>query len=1018
MYLKRLSIQGFKSFANETNLDFVPPHDGRFSITAVVGPNGSGKSNVVDAIRWVMGEQSIKTLRGKKSEDVIFGGSANRGALGACAVTMVLDNADNRAGVDYPEIVITRKLYRSGESEYLINGNPVRLLDIHLLLARAQFGQHSYSVVGQGTIDRLLVVSPIERKEFLDEASGIKEYQIKEHQASLKLARTRENMDQVERLLAEVEPHLKMLARQVKKLEKRQEVEADLRAAQSSYYGSLAVNGKREADRLVKELSRVENDYRGAFSELTALQTELAELARATTRQEVFGALQDKHQLAVREKNEWERQLAILSGRLQAAYGEIGKQNLGWLEKKAGEIKEDIEAQRTEEDRIKTEEERVMARIADIERRVSVLQGEKDSLTVSLSQTQTKVWQEQSERQYLEMSGLIAVRAVLDHRAELGKIYGPLAELGEVPEEYRLALEVAAGQHLSSVVVADEDVAKRAIEFLRQEKMGVATFLPLSKITGRRPGPDINDALGQSGVVGLAVDQVKFDSKFAEIFSFVFGDILLVEDLATARRLGIGRWRMVTLEGDVVEKKGVMRGGWRGRRKGLTFTRKLVTDTTGEAGDWQARSVRLGEELKAVEEKLGTTNREWSEAKTELDSKRAKRDLVLTALTTREKELAEIQKELDMASMSPEEYSAHLSVLTEERKKIEKEIESAGKKVLVIDSEIRSFNDKEEEKKRRVFALQENMQTSQNRVNEIMAERNEIKIQLAKLETKEEDLGNEISNELGVSLSSLLERAGEPVSADELTGLLDTIQKLKYQLSLIGGIDEDVTAEYATAKERYDFLTGQLTDLKKATEDLSTLVMELTEIMKKKRAASFKKIKKEFDRYFKILFGGGEATLEELYGDPAATPENIEAQMNEETSVEPAVQPETKKKEQVLIGIDIAACPPGKKIKNLSALSGGERTLTSIALICAILNCNPSPFVVMDEVEAALDETNTMRFANIMAELARQSQFIVITHNRVTMHAADALYGVTMGTEGISKILSVELKDVSATAGR
>ncbi|MCX6780232.1 MAG: AAA family ATPase, partial [Candidatus Magasanikbacteria bacterium] len=293
MYLKSLEIQGFKSFAEKTKLNFLPPKDGRFSITGIVGPNGSGKSNVVDAIRWVMGEQSLKTLRGKKSEDIIFGGSAARGALGACEISMVLDNSDHRVDIEAEEVVITRRLYRSGEGEYLINSNPVRMLDIHLLLAKAQFGQHSYSIVGQGTIDKMLTVTPAERKDFLDEASGIKEYQIKHHQGSLKLARTEENMTQVDTLLKEVEPRLRLLSKQVRKLEQRQEIEINLREAQEKYYGSLYSSNKSELDKLDKIIKELDENYRVAFKELETVQNELSDLARAESRQEVFVKLQE-----------------------------------------------------------------------------------------------------------------------------------------------------------------------------------------------------------------------------------------------------------------------------------------------------------------------------------------------------------------------------------------------------------------------------------------------------------------------------------------------------------------------------------------------------------------------------------------------------------------------------------------------------------------------------------------------------------------------------------------------------
>ncbi len=1004
MYLKRLEIQGFKSFASKTVLDFLPPQNGRFSITAVVGPNGSGKSNVVDALRWVMGEQSIKTLRGKKSEDIIFGGSEAKGQLGACEVSMFLDNSDDRVQIDLPEIVITRRLYRSGEGEYMINNNPVRLLDIHLLLAKAQFGQHSYSVVGQGTIDRLLIVTPAERKDFLDEASGIKEHQIKQHQANLKLARTVENMSQVDVLLKEVEPRLRMLSKQVRKLEQRHEVEINLRETQEKYYGSLYGSNKKEIDRLELEVKNLDEQYKVTFKELEDTQLELSELARSESRQEVFVKLQEKYQAVIKITNEWERQLAVISGKIQNAYSDLGKQNIGWLEKKVTELKSVGEQFVAEQNKLENELNKAEKILVENNTKVAELSRDKTQSAVRLSQLQVKQYEQKSERQYLEFSGLTAVRCVLENKNRFGKVFGLFAELGEVDNEYSLAMEVAAGANMSSLVVADESVAKSAIEFLREEKMGVATFLPINKMTPRYSSGDISDLLNQDGVCGLAIDLVKFDEKFRNVFSFVLGDTLIVKNLGVAQRLGIGRIRYVTLDGDVAEKRGVMKGGWRGQKKmRLSFSGRTIF-SDGEGQNYQEDLVKQESVFKDFETKLDQAKTAALLSQMDKEKLFGKLESLQLDQKKNQDEMSGMERELDFLQMSPEEYGVHLTELEKEREKIKFEIVDSENESGKIGEEIKLFNDSEEIKKQRVFGLQEAMQKKQLEVNGILSTRNEYKIQLAKLETKNEDLSSEVSSEMSVSLAALAERAAIILTQSELETCADSIQKLKYQLSLIGGIDDDVVKEYETTKERYDFLSSQLKDLTTATDDLSKMIEELDEIMKKKRSTAFKQIRKEFDRYFKILFNGGNAQLEEIYGEP----ENEEA-VDESLNPE---KPITKKRDKILTGIDIAVNPPGKKIKNINSLSGGERTLTSIALICAILNCNPSPFVVMDEVEAALDETNTLRFANIMSELATKSQFIIITHNRVTMHSADALYGVTMGGEGISKLLSVNIGEV------
>jgi len=540
-----------------------------------------------------------------------------------------------------------------------------------------------------------------------------------------------------------------------------------------------------------------------------------------------------------------------------------------------------------------------------------------------------QIFQDQSEQNYRQVSGLSAAQAVVENKDKFGAVHGLVAELGQVEEKYQTALETAAGSYLSALVVASDEVAKSAIEFLRSNRLGFATFLPLNKIIPRSTEPGIDKILSMPGVTGLAADIVKRDNKFANIFSFVFGQTVVVENLATAQKIGIGRARMVTLAGDLVEKSGAMKGGYKQIKKdGLRFSSHLS----------------------------------WSKDR-----------------------LAE--------------YQGQISTEKEKIIGLDARYEEVKEKLLELESKREAANSKT--KLLKAFSLQETMQKKQNLVNEILAKRNDLKIQAAKLETKQDSLSEEIRAELNSTAEAILERKSPLVSLDKAGELIGNIQKLKYQLSLIGGIDEEVVAEHAQTKERFDFLSEQITDLRAAMADLEKMILELDDIMKKKRAAAFKKIRKEFDRYVKILFGGGDGDIFEIYGESDG-----ESDENDEV-----VKDSPKQKEKVLTGIDISINPPGKKIKNINTLSGGERTLASIALICAILSYNPSPFVVLDEVEAALDEANTRRFAEIITELSSQSQFIIITHNRVTMHAADALYGVVMNNDGVSRLLSVKLEE-------
>ncbi len=1021
MHLKKLEIQGFKSFASKTSLDFLPPKDGRFSVTAIVGPNGSGKSNIADAVRWVMGEQSMKAVRGKKSEDVIFSGSETKGQLGMAEVTMVLDNSDARVLSDYPEISITRRLYRSGESEYLINNNSVRLFDIHLLLAQAQFAEGSYGIVGQGMIDRMLLLSPSERKDFLDEAAGIKEFKIKRHQAELKLVRTAENMTQAERLIEEVEPRLKLLQRQVRKLEKRQVIELDLRDLQEKYYFTLYTRNKKELDETQAKLSMANDKHAEVYKALSVIQNELSELARSASRQEVFTELQSNHEVAVREKNEIERQVAIIDGQMHAEYGKEGKQNITWLQKKIDELKYEKDKLIQEIQTLKTAEEKINQEIWQQKKKIDDRSSEKAERLVKISRLQSEMIEGRSEQNFFQASGLATVKAVFEAKAEIGKIYGTVAELGETDEKYRLALDVAAGGSLSSIVVDSDDVARNAISYLRDRKLGIATFLPINKILPRTEEVVVAELIQEPDVVGRAIDLIRYESKFENIFSFVLGNTLVVKNLKVAQRIGIGRVRMVTLDGDLIEKRGVMRGGWRKERFGaLSFAAKVMLSSEDRVRECEKQLALEQENLINIEEALEKTKKELAVLELKVESSSARRGLIEERQKQLHEEMAQIERELSFFNMSPEEFGQKLLELKEDKERLALKMDEAQKKVVSLEEKMREFNQGEEDKKQRVFSLQDIMQTTQNELNEVSALRNDLRVAMARLETKAESLVEEVRNDMNTSLESIIERRSDVVEASELEHLVNEIQKYKYQLNLIGGIDDEVIAEHETTKERYNFLYNQLNDLKEAVEDLTAMITELDELMKSKRSSAFRNIKKEFNRYFKILFEGGSADLVEVFQEDEPASEetginevDIQAQVIEDSLVEPTKK-RRRKNEKILTGIEITACPPGKRIKSLNALSGGERTLTSIALICAVLNYNPSPFVVLDEVEAALDEANTVRFTKIIEELTRHAQFIIITHNRVTMHAVDALFGVAMASDGMSRLLSVKVEDISS----
>lgn len=743
MYLQKLEIQGFKSFASRTILEFPSSNGQGKGMTAVVGPNGSGKSNIADAVRWVLGEQSMKTLRGKKSEDVIFYGSDKKARVGMAEVSLYLNNEDGSAPIDYSELVITRRLYRDGESEYLLNKSKVRLSDIQILLAKANFGQRTYSVIGQGMVDHFLVASQTERKEFFDEAAGVKEYQIKKNQTINQLERTRVNLKQTEITLGELGPRYRSLSRMVKRLEQREVVEKELREFQMKYYGTLYSEINQKWQKYQADFSEQETRIKKQEAEIQEIQKHLDSLEQEESGQEVFEKLQkDFNQLLAKKNFLREQQLQ------------------------------------------------------------------------------------------------------LQHKIDRAK-----------------------------------DEAR-------------ADFMPLS---ADEMAKELEELLGLHDELSGHIDNVKELSHLDKVRS----QILKVVD----------------------------------RLKALL---KKVKKPEKE-------EVKIDEQL---EKELGARGQELGET---------------------EKELVRIQQE------------------------------------------IAEFNKSQQEKKGEFFDLQRQFSSKQSELNQLSIGINDVKIELARLETKKEDLMSEIGREMpGVNLESGIRN--QELGEKELAEAYSSIQRLKHQLELIGGLDEESLREFGEIKERFEFLQVQYDDLIKAIESLEKIIKELDGEIHQRFDATFQNINEKFGEFFKILFDGGKASLEKLMFEVKEEEEGEESLDEGEESI--VQSPKSKgKKEYEYGGVEIKACPPGKKISSLNTLSGGERAMTAIGLICAIIACNPSPFVVLDEVDAALDEANSERLASILERLSNHTQFVVVTHNRASMRRADVLYGVTMGDDGASKMLSVKLEE-------
>lgn len=742
MFLQRLELQGFKSFANKTVLEFPNPKKGQ-SITAIVGPNGSGKSCMADSIRWVLGEQSLKTLRGKKSTDVIFSGSEKKARSGFAEVTMYLDNSDKKADIDFTELAITRRLYQNGENEYYLNKNKARLQDILLLLAQANFGQRAYSVIGQGMVDQVLMQTPAERKEFFDEAVGVKQFQIKRHAAVGKLKLTEDNLKQTEVLLLEIKPRLSTLSRHVKKLDQFDEMKGRLHSLEHAYYGTIW--HKMQNGFLKQKSAIAEKDKK-----LRAFNLEIAALQKQFEQKEVVSE----------KKGAADDALA-----LQQKYSElINKKN-------ALREKEFINKERVTAFRLQNETKK-----------------EIPLPTISL-------------------------------------------ELDELSREYRKL---------------------------------------------------INGINEKTNPLHL---KEKLENLLASI--------------------------------DDLNKK------IKNPASGITI---------------------------------------------------------------------------------PEELSAALEAIAKDIQKIDSEIKN-------IQTKMEASRAKQKTETAEFFAAQRIWRGKIEEKTVLENQINELKIELARIETRKDALETEMETHLKERKEMIL--ASPPSEEINPRAIESEMQNLRYQIELVGNIDPETIKEYKETKERYDFLDSQSADLRDAMAQLKKIIKELDAQIQLQFDTAFKKISKEFEKFFGILFDGGKARLEIIKTQKY---ENIKTE--ERDSEEDEKNKTISEEQEELAGIEIFANPPGKKVKAVGMLSGGERALASIALICAIISNNPSPFVALDEVDAALDESNSVRFAEIIRLLAGKTQFIIITHNRATMNIADILYGVTMGDDGVSKLLSLKLEEAAGLVNR
>ena len=1179
MYLKSIEVHGFKSFANKIVFDF---HNG---ITGIVGPNGSGKSNVGDAVRWVLGEQSAKQLRGASMQDIIFAGTENRKPLSYAYVAITMDNSDHALPVEFEEVTVARRVYRSGESEYLLNGNPCRLKDVTELFYDTGIGKEGYSIIGQGQIERILNGKPEERRELFDEAAGIVKYKKRKATAQKKLENERENLVRVNDILSELERQVGPLEKQAEKariyLKKKEElktfdvnmfllemerIDKQLKEVQDNFQiadGQLKeknetyTNIKSEYEKLERDVEAIEEkitSIRDTISNSSVTKGKLEGQINVLNEQIHTAKMTDEHmrkrlETIESEKKErlstksgYEKEKADLDGQLTniSERKETAQNQYQEVQEKAAKLKEEIENGKNELIQLLNQKASIKARIqrndtmveqinirrAQLNQRLLARKSEETDLESVLEEYQLKLdetnqeiailreksakmenerreWKQKSiettktleeslakyhkNQSRLESLKNIAerydgygnsIRKVMEQKAANKGLLGVVSDLIQVDKKYEIAIETALGGNIQNIVTEDEETAKKMISYLKANRFGRATFLPITSVDGRGNFKN-HDALKEKGVIGLANTLVKTDAKYEGVIAYLLGRVVVTENIdhaiALARKNHYSL-HIVTLEGEYLSPGGSMAGGafknssnLLARKREVEELEKKVQDLDDAVKDSRKRleeiktaQALLADDMEENRKNLQELILAQNTAKMNVDrvvSKKNESETVYQGLQTEHKEmegqLAEIeqekakiakesedalarekeigvqnetyQRELEEQDLVIEKAGNELSRIQLEEANLRQKAEFVTLNIERIETELAKFDAECEQVQKEAEEAKEEVQKKLSDIEEIKKTilasdganenlANELQEALHKKEElsasykgffqKQEEISKEITElekeifrlnsqrekledahtyqnnymweEYELTLHAALELRNEEYQ--NLSELKKEIANIKDEIRKLGDVNVNAIEDYKEISERYTFLKGQHDDLIEAEQTLVNIIEELDTGMRKQFLEKFAEIQKEFDKVFKELFGGGKGTLE-LVED-----------------------------EDILeCGIRIIAQPPGKKLQNMMQMSGGEKSLTAISLLFAIQNLKPSPFCLLDEIEAALDDSNVSRFAKYLHKLTKNTQFIVITHRRGTMAAADRLYGITMQEKGVSTLVSVNL---------
>ncbi|MEF2640891.1 MAG: chromosome segregation protein SMC [Clostridia bacterium] len=1180
MYLKRLELQGFKSFADKTILEFKP------GITSVIGPNGSGKSNISDSIRWVLGEQSIKSLRGAKSEDIIFAGTQNRKSLGFAEASIVIDNSDGKLPIEYSEVTVTRKIYRSGETGYYINKVPCRLKDILELFMDTGIGKDGYSIIGQGKIDEILSNKSEDRRHIFEEAAGIVKYRVRKAESEKKLEQTKLNLLRINDIISEIESNIDPLKMQAEKAKQFLDLREELKNIEVGLFLYNIESYKEKLEQIVKDIEIMENhkqeevekqeklqknkdDLKIAIDNLTSKIEEVQNLGFESSNkiekinseisiskeriinnnqneerikneikecEERIEELEEEKKQKVEKKDslfsnkekfekeldEKQEELKKIMEKMSTKELEIeGKKqllekytdekyekssninaqdvNYQNIQKRQNNLKLEISEVISELDGQRDTKQELSSKFFEIENKRSKLVNEIEEVSkqkqecenkinefdISINKIVDEMRMKKSRLNFLietekEKEGYVkSVKSILiacDRDLNLKKgMHGVLANLISVDKKYETAIEMCLGASLQNIVTENEQDAKKLVEYLRKNNLGRASFLPITTVKGKK----IDKIKSKTnGVIGIASDLINTDKKYRQIVESLLGRTVIVDDMDTAINLAKQNsysFRIVTLKGDVINPSGAIQGGSvqtktvniLGRSKEIEELKNNINLLDEKVKALQEDKVKYQESVSsvietakefekslqeidityatekqkilAIEEKIDSSQIRLSKLKQESKKNEEQKIEIQNNKEEEKRRIEEIELEVQKLNEVIQEFASlnkdnqkyvddlnfditnlKISVssfdesgtsidemilrINQDIENNKKSIENKNNELNVKNEENKELNNKITELNNEVIEIKNLVANSSTKVEELKASRLKNNEELAKIEkdissqfdviedlkehcvkidvkkTKLEQDLEQVINTLWEEYEITPNNAGDYKKPDNVLTTQKQVNTLRNNIKDLGSINIDAIEEYKKTKERYDFMCEQRLDLDVTAGKLRKIIYDMTETMKNQFSEKFKQINKNFSEVFVELFGGGKAELI----------------LNDEDNI-------------LECGIDIKVQPPGKKLQNMMLLSGGEKAFTAIALLFAILKINPAPFCILDEIEAALDDVNVYRYAEYLKKFSNDTQFLVITHRKGTMEAADTVYGITMEENGISKLLSMKL---------